>query len=251
MKLATLFIVSSLLFILQAACYQAESREYQSDEAPEEVIVEAKTVKNKGKLFVPSFPSFDFPPPKGYLLARGSEYLPSIIEAEEISLGEIDQIISTALQENGYDDKSYFAVPEGFALVTRIEQINLDGRPKEDPDRWSIELTPLRKFHLRDYIRALRYAQVGHYRLIIFIVTPYSFSPASRGELELNEATEWFKEGANSLPLNIANRQLSSVDVNVLIYEFEKSHEGAMLAETPLTARKHMEGSGLLEALGE
>lgn len=50
--------------------------------------------------------------------------------------------------------EKYFTVPEGFAVVTRLERISADGTPLS-PGRWSLETGPMRSFDLGEYLRRL------------------------------------------------------------------------------------------------
>jgi hypothetical protein len=88
-------------------------------------------------------------------------------------LGDANVILQNALRRTGYDTVSYLAVPHGFALVTRIEQIDNTGEPKPGASRWSLEVQPLgfRKFSLSAYLHAQFYADPGRYRVLAFVVT--------------------------------------------------------------------------------
>ena len=115
------------------------------------------------------------------------------------TLADVDTALSEALDATGYYEKAYFTVPDGFALVTRLEQIEPDGRPKPLPDRWSVRLEPLKRFTLAAYLQALFSAREGQYRVIVFIVTDVPIAaksaPASR-----EEAEDWLSEGATCCP---------------------------------------------------
>ena len=70
-------------------------------------------------------------------------------------LSDIDVALVEALDATGYYDKAYFSVPDGFALVTRLEQIEANGKSLQPPDRWSVQVKPLREFSLPAYLQAL------------------------------------------------------------------------------------------------
>ena len=78
-------------------------------------------------------------------------------------LGDVDSILSNVLHGNGYVEQSYYAVPDGFALVTKLDQINTDGTSKALSDRWSIAPAnvSLSYFSLRSYLPALFTAAPG------------------------------------------------------------------------------------------
>ena len=198
------------------------------------------------------FPKFPWPPPK----ASGKAIIPQRFlfetESEPIYLCDIDMHISSALERAKYFEKSYFAVPDGFALVTRLEQINDDGTPKAEPQRWASEVGPLREFSLAAYLRALFTSNVGYFRVIVFIVTHYPFSQADI-RVDRKQAIKWLGNGLNKLPRSIGE-SLYSIDYSctALIYEFEKSDsEKAVKTKIPgrLSGRTHLVKSQLWSQL--
>ena len=80
---------------------------------------------------VPEYPTFDpWPPPRPSTF----EVIPDKFLTKENAkptLSDIDQKISAALDDNGYVEKSNYSIPDGFAIVTRLEWINEDGTPKQ------------------------------------------------------------------------------------------------------------------------
>ena len=63
--------------------------------------------------------------------------------------------LQAALEGNGYVEYSYYSVPGGFALATRLERIHPDGRSMTVPKRWQVAHEPLTRFDLAEYLRAL------------------------------------------------------------------------------------------------
>lgn len=198
-----------------------------------------------------SIPEFPWPPPQ----ASASMILPptllvnTILETTHIRA--VDSILSNTLEECGYMEKSYYAVPDGFALVTRLEQIYPDGTPKEEPERWNIEVSPLRSFSLKEYLRALFTANPGYFRVVVFIITPHPFTQ-TEAIVSRDEAMDWLRAGANRLPDSITRRKYSKeYTITALIYEFEKPEfqEPALKIPGLLTGKDHLEKSGFLDAL--
>lgn len=176
--------------------------------------------------------------------------LPNLLK-NPVYLGDVDTRISNALTAAGYVEKSYFFVPGGFALVTRLEQINDDGIPKALPDRWSVNVPPLKKFDLTSYLKALFTSNKGYFRIIVFIITPYPIMQADKG-IALDGALEWLGKGANKLQPAISERKFTKDDtVSAFIYEFEKpkSAEAVHLLPGRLTCHLHLLNSGILRAL--
>lgn len=107
-------------------------------------------------------------------------------------------------------------------MVTRLEQINPDGTPKEGLERWLIEVSPLREFSLSAYIKALFTANPGLYRIIVFIITPHPLYQKERS-VSRDEATAWLSEGSNKLPKSVHEQAYSNeYNCTALIYEFER-----------------------------
>jgi lipid-binding SYLF domain-containing protein len=200
-----------------------------------------------GESHIPSFP---WPPPA----ASTEEVIPSaMLEKDAIlkSLGDLDAKLVSALRSNGYVERSYYAVPDGFALVTRLEQIGPDGTPKTPPGRWSLNSPSATVFTLRDYLRALFTADPGYYRVIVFIISDVPFSQAPR-QTTYEETIIWLKGGLNVLPVEIASKPYGkTIASTVLIYEFEKDqgHDPKLNQPGRLDAHMHLNKSGIWDSL--
>jgi len=117
-------------------------------------------------------------------------------------------------------------VPDGFALVTRLEQINADGTPKPGDQRWVSGIQPLRRFSLGEYLAALFGVQRGFYRVIAFVVTSYPFVQ-SEATLSEQQAEDWLAYGSNTLPLPIgALPYTADYACTALIHEFQQPGNG-------------------------
>lgn len=101
--------------------------------SPDIMMKEASPRKNPSVLM--PFPVFPWPPPQ----ASATEVIPrELLEAEgnPTLLKEIDRKITEALERNGYYESSYYAIPGGFALATKMEQIESDGKSMQGSQRW-------------------------------------------------------------------------------------------------------------------
>ena len=202
-------------------------------------------------------PEFPLPaPPASATIILPSYFFKTKAKANEeaIYLKDIAQILNNSLVAAGYFEKSYFAVPDGFAIVTRLEQINFDGTPKQSSERWATVVEPLRKLSLRRYLEALFTANPGYYRIIVFIVTPHPFSQTAP-EINRDEAEAWLRKGVNTLPKSIG-QQIYSSDYNItaLIYEFEQpsgfeEDKVNIIIPGRLDAKSHLLKAGLWNAL--
>lgn len=196
-------------------------------------------------------PFFPWPPPKPttqMVLER------TLVAGAATSLGEVADRLTTALGNLGYSEHGFYAVPGGFALATRLEQIEFDGTPKPEPLRWSSALPPRELFSLSDFVRALFAAPVGHYRVIVFVVNDQPFA-ASGEPVSGEEALAWVGAGLNRLPESIAARPFGERHAGTaMIYQFQKTgHEQEPRAnpDGAESAARQLERSGILAALGQ
>ena len=168
------------------------------------------------------------------------------------TLGEVARHLEGALSGVGYGERSYYTVPGGFALATRLEQIPPDGTPAPDPQRWSTALPEQPVFSLGDYLRALFAAPQGDYRVIVFIVTNRAF--ATSGRPATNEQAEaWLSGGLDRLPRSIQALPFDAdVEASALVYQFRKSGHGdpaVALASSTTSAATQLDRSGIVAAL--
>ncbi len=244
-----------------------QSEYYYSDRTKKEVSVKTgskeyilegsdlNTLKNKERLITDltklKYPLFPWPPPR----ASGFHKIPNNLikkEGENSTWGRVTNQLEDALNYAGYTERSFFGAPSGFAIVTRLEQIYDDGRPKEEPDRWSIGLKKISSFSLNEYLKALLTAKKGFYRVIIFIITTVPFSQESE-EISRDEASLWLSLGINRLPSSVTNNSYTDDYVcTVLIYEFEQEDKKYHV-KIPgnLTGKQHLENSGIMYKLAE
>jgi hypothetical protein len=229
---------------------ELETLEYKLRREQEVSAPLEKKVKKVIELTIPEFP---WPPPE----ASAREIIPNQlllkVEAQKSYLSDVDEKLRAAFRSCGYSEISYFSVPAGFAMVSRLEQINDDGTPKEIPDRWAKDVLPVDSFSLREILRALFTANPGYYRLIVFIVTPTPFSDVG-AKVTREEAETWLHRGLNVLPPSIGKIEYTKETAcTALIYEFEQPAAGKQ-AEIKLPGRLtgeiHLRKNNLLQALG-
>ena len=234
-------VVLAVLFCLFLALWGCKKEETTEEETPATTEMEVSEV-----------PQFPWPPPQASATADLScqRLVP---RTGKHYLKEINERITTALDSSGYTEKSYFSAPDGFAMVTRLEQIERDGTPKKPPARWAVEVGPLQEFSLSTYLNALFTANPGFYRLIVFIVTPHPFSQ-KKAEVSRDEAMDWLADGLNRLPTSIGDRELTNqYSCTALIYEFEQPEPkkpAALKRPGRLPGRTHLERAQLWNGLG-
>jgi hypothetical protein len=168
-------------------------------------------------------------------------------------MGYVAEQLSLAFDQAGYWEKSWYAVPGGFVLASRMEKFNPDGAPKSEPQRWVPKIGPYHLLCLKDLLKALFTAQEGHYRIIAFIVTPYPFTETGR-KVSPIEAMNWVHSGSHSLPDEIRNLEFSEGHYcEALIYEFEqatRNHEAVFKDPSDLQGETHLRKARILSALG-
>jgi prepilin-type N-terminal cleavage/methylation domain-containing protein len=206
------------------------------------------SLKRAEKMQMPEFP---WPPPK----ASAFEVIPRellVSHNHATKLRDVASALEAAFRRCGYIEKSYYAVPDGFALASRIEQINEDGSASRD--RWSLDVPNMRQFSLSAYLAALFNApRAGHFRIIVFIVTPHPFTQ-SNVPITAAEAREWISAGANTLPDEVGEQDYSRRhDCTALIYEFKGSgaKRAVFVEPSELSAETHLVKAGLVAALSK
>lgn len=196
---------------------------------------------------LPSFP-WPPPPPSEKMVLPRDKLLAGL--GAKPSLGAIGQKLTKTLVSAGYPEYSFYRVPDGFAIVARLEQITADGSPQPQGERF-LDPDAQAEFSLKAYLAHLFYAPQGFYRLIVFVVTPQAVMP--RGPAPKAEKMQsLLANGATKLPSAYNNQTFTADhDVTALIYEFRKSGATGVLALTPgrLDARTHLQKAGLYDRL--
>ena len=137
-----------------------------------------------------TLPQFPFPPPM----------------ASSTMVVKMDEFLNEYFSNNIYHEFSYYSVLDGFALVTQLEQIDENGSPKTGESRWQAVPTKFGKFSLGEYIKTLLYGKPGFFRVIVFIISPHSFTQTAI-KLSKAQASDWIRNGSNSLPTEIREHQ--------------------------------------------
>ena len=158
-------------------------------------------------------PRFPWPPPR----ASGIEVLPTVFLRNQITLGDVAIALDRALTWIGRHEIRFYSVPNGFAMVTRLEAIDEQGDTIADADRDQRDFLT--------YIRNLFWVPPGNYRMIVFVVTDEPF--ASSGEpMDRKRADELASGGFNDLPQVERERLYTDrYRTTALIYEFHKERQ--------------------------
>jgi hypothetical protein len=189
-------------------------------------------------------PHFPWPPPQCAQRTTLSEHL----QASARTLGEVDSRLRQALVLRGYSQRSYFQVPNGFALVTQLEQFTADGASKSGTYRWADYPAPEHFDGLWTYLKSLVMPTPGYFRIFVFVVTdaPYNQSQRRVGK---EEAVGWLSQGFNKLTPEISRRVLNERHyLDVLVYEFQAPQSTRICAQKCpclLGSDVHLQKSGL------
>jgi len=197
-----------------------------------------------GKWVAPQLPRFPWRPPH----FSAHEVLPRLFAGTaNVTLGAVYSQLAAALRASGFEDSGIFAVPGGFALVTRLEHIQADG--SADPRRrWSA--TKDMPFDLFSYLSHLFLQRRGEFRLIAFLVTSADDIEKGTTDLTEEEARMLSLQGGRVLPTRIAELPFAGRDCHVLIYHFARRHGGAVvLRPSELSAYQHLQRAGLWQRL--
>ncbi len=171
---------------------------------------------------------------------------------EGLSLGTAGSRLQAAFESAGYLEHSYYAVPGGFAIVTRIEQMDSAGNRLRGSERY--ELPGQR---VRDSLTNILYslfvnAPPGYYRYIVVVVSVRPFATRDR-LLDDDEALRRLRRGANRLS-SVYRRVPFTDDYNVdaLIYEFRWDGGDSpvrMLEPGRVSPQDHLTRTGLARAV--
>ncbi len=199
---------------------------------------------------------FDWPPPEPsakVTIPRALLLAGTTVEAQ--TLGEVGERLESALIQAGYVEFGYQSVGcSGFAMVTRLERIDEEGRPLEGTLRFAPpESKP--NWSLGGYISRLFYAPPGYYRQIVFAATekPYErdqlAAPPTREELD--EMLE--RADVTALPNAMLQRPFTRGHrLHALIYEFEKGEADRDVRQVSrLGGAAHVRAAGIYSGLGD
>jgi Tfp pilus assembly protein PilF len=166
-----------------------------------------------------------WPPPKG---SDAQDFTDSVLSAirrsqkTNIQLGDVDKFLSVKLASVGLKPSAYFSTPEhnGYAAVTRLEQIDENGRRLEGSYGFSKELPESGNFLWR-FFSGLVNLPEGRFRLLVVFVTPDSIDTWYSSEpVTLKTADRWVSRGCDDLPSELARLNMANnYKVFVRVYQ--------------------------------
>jgi hypothetical protein len=162
-----------------------------------------------------------FFPPK----ATATVELSIISSGERLTLAQLSDRISKALNDAGYERRSYFWLDKehapGFAVITHIEQIHADGTPVTT-GRWSFDLPSYERFSIASFLKAMIKADPGNYRMIALVVSRMPFE--EKKESITQDQVALLNEGPKFLVKTKDSDVIVTEDYHCIayIYEFER-----------------------------
>lgn len=118
--------------------------------------------------FLRVLPPLLWPPPSGFR----DVVVPRALLPDARNLGQVQDVLVSVLRKSGgsaFEWSVFGNVPNGFALVARMERIRQDGSPFPPPHRWTEHGRP----HLStlDTLSDLFFEKPGYFRVIAFVIT--------------------------------------------------------------------------------
>jgi hypothetical protein len=199
-----------------------------------------------------ALPRFPWPPPEPSASAKVPRDL-LVSEGEEATLRLVSARLERAFERSGYGRIGYHWVPGGFALVSQLEQVQADGRPRERVHRWQDTIAPIWLGDLISYIKALFSAPIGHYRVVVFVATSRPFGFRAEPVATAREMEGFLKSGFSVLPASTGDIVYTENHYcTALIYQFEKrarDSPASFIRQSSLTGKEHLAAAGLWNAL--
>ncbi|MCX6246147.1 MAG: hypothetical protein NTW10_00300 [Bacteroidetes bacterium] len=200
----------------------------------------------------PKIVEFPWPPPKSSaFIVIDDTYIKN--KSKHQFLKDVAEKLNIALLKCGYSERSYYHIPGGFVLVTRIEQIENDGSPKKDSKaRWSVNYQLPKIVDFNTLIRTIFIAQPGRFRVIVFAVTN-QFVPSSNTVMPKKDAINLVNGGAPVLIPQIGDSVLTEDHhCCAYIYEYEQlstKDNPVFVSTSAIPGMQHLEKTNILRKL--
>ncbi len=191
---------------------------------------------------------FPFPPPP----CCSPITLPDYLFSSATHLGDLDKKLRAALGKTGFVYFKYMSVPNGFALVTQMEQYNANYTSRNDNKRWNATPVGANFAGYLDYFRRLLFPEKAYFRTFVFLVSTQDFNTKGK-QVTKAEVGAWYGQGINRLPKTTASQIYNDdVKATVLVYEFEvpESNRRPTQKCPSINTLQHLKQSGLWQALG-
>ena len=193
-----------------------------------------------------TYPVLAWPLPKPSTkvrLAEASDHF----RAQKAGFEEVYGFLETELVAAGYDDLAVHMVENGFAIITRVEQITKEASPKAKV-RWQLG----ERLSFFEALGSLFVGQRGYYRhIVILVAEPYLVGDYLPSYEQVSSA---FNGGWNTLPMSLENGTFTDRhSIDALVYQFERNEDSGKMffVESPANnAKEHLWSSGLTGFFG-
>lgn len=177
--------------------------------------------------------------------------MPSSFLSNCMKLEDVDHLLKSSLNQLGYSQLSYYYAPNGFALLTPVEQINKDGLALPGAERWKDYPAGSRFDGVLDYLSSLILPKPGHFRLFIFLVTDQNVRHSGQ-KIKADEVQAWLQNGGYWLPEVIGSQDFTpGHHLTVLVFEFQAPESTKKLSQQCsnqlFTPVEHLSRAGLLQ----
>ena len=160
-----------------------------------------------------------WPPPQ----PSSSINIPMTLFPGAKTIGDIVKKAGSVLDSTNYE-YSFLYVPDGCAIITRVERINEDATSAEQLNRYVINDIELRhKWSFREILSGKFTAPAGFFRVIVLIITDVPYNETGE-RITLSRTLELLRIGLNYLPRPIYAINLNDdTHITALIYEFRST----------------------------
>jgi hypothetical protein len=189
--------------------------------------------------------AFPWPPPRPSARLIINQQLINATIAPVNTLGQVADKLQESLSGAGYEGSGFLAAPNGFVIVTQVEQTDAEGSPISG-HRWVGDIAAGGSFSLNSIIRLLVAAPAGYFRVIVFVVSDHPEAGGEDNSEKLELLRRWSQVSQLRLPPSVRSMPYDdSYSVTALVYEFEKHENGDdPSARVPgrLAAMRHLDG---------
>jgi hypothetical protein len=205
-----------------------------------------------------NIPTLQVPPPPPsaiFSLNKKDCDLPNN-DQSNITFGKVNSKLRKALMDNGYSDLNYYYIKGGFAIATKMEQIEENLFSKPQRYRWTEKnISPLSwdKNVITDYLIEITKRAItnrARFRQFIFLVHPFTY-PLPKDQSKYPKIDDWLNQGpTNRLPHLIADKKTTKHhECDVYIYEFIKSMGKTEFVPNGSNGEMHIKNSGIYRSL--
>lgn len=189
---------------------------------------------------IPRLPSFPWPPPAGYkdILVPFNLFKPESVT----TLGGIYNSITAALNssDHNFEYGLFGGVPNGFALLARMEHVEEDGTPLPGKARWTTMGSS--NAGLLSLFDDIWFEKPGYFRVIAFIVTDDLNRTPNPNSVLLDVSG-----GSRLMPRDFGKTAITSQQIIALVYTLQRKDKGkfTVWSNGISSAQVHLEKAGV------